>query len=67
MNKLTKTEITELDTEIKQLTIITANFLDHHNNNVDKHNYILETINKYTIILWYFNRQLKKTNQLFAD
>ena len=41
MNKLTKTEITELDTEIKQLTIITANFLDHHNNNVDKHNYIL--------------------------
>ena len=60
MNKLTKKEITELDTEIKQLTIMTADFLDHHNNNVDKHNYILETIKKN------FERQSQIDNKVAA-
>lgn len=60
MNKLTKTEITELDTEIKQLTIMTADFLVHHNTNVDKHNYILETIKKN------FERQSEIDNKVAA-
>lgn len=46
MIKKQKGEIKELDSDIDQLKLISADFLQEHNNNVDKHNYILETIKK---------------------
>merc|ERR1712196_159351 len=60
MIKATKKEIADLETDIKELTIMTTNFLGYHNNNVDKHNYILDTIKKN------FERQSEIDSKVYA-
>ena len=64
MIKKQRTEISELDKDIQQLQFVSTDFLQEHNNNVDKHNYILDTIKKNFERQSEIDSQVANTNNL---